>query len=71
MNKQLFNLSQNLLGIIGLPPLGCYCKKCESGEIFECYRCHRLVPWCQGAADDFPDWCDDCWADYHKLEGED
>ena len=69
INLQLFNLSQNLLEIVGLPPRGCNCKKCESGMIFECYRSHKLVPWCHGATDDYLDWCNSCVADYMRTEG--
>ncbi|MGL4498643.1 MAG: hypothetical protein ACRCU2_06230 [Planktothrix sp.] len=69
MNKQLFNLSQNLLEIVGLPPRDCECKTCESGMIFECYRCHKLVPWCQGATDDYLDWCNACVGEYMRIEG--
>lgn len=32
---------------------------CE--QTFICSRCLRVVPWEQGAADSFPDLCDDCW----------
>ena len=28
--------------------------------VFECATCHRLVGWCMGCADEFPDDCDDC-----------
>jgi hypothetical protein len=71
MNKTFFNLSQNLLEIVGLPPLGCNCKKCESGMVFECYRCHKLVPWCHGATDDYLDWWNWGVGDYTRIEGED
>ena len=30
--------------------------------VYTCCGCRRLVPWCFGADDDQPDWCDDCWA---------
>ena len=76
MNKKVFNLSQNLLEIVGLPPLLCYypelpkfCSGCEPGMIFECLRCKRLMPWCRGASDALEDWCDECANDYIKLEG--
>ncbi len=29
---------------------------------FRCDRCGQWVPWCQGASDDYPLWCDDCWS---------
>lgn len=31
-------------------------------KVFTCRRCGRPVPWSQGAADDWPDWCDACVA---------
>jgi hypothetical protein len=31
------------------------CKK------FRCSSCDILCPWCQGASDDQPEWCDFCW----------
>lgn len=61
------NVDQNLLRIIGQPPLKCHCKECEPGMIFECDLCGRLMPWCMGAADDMVDSCDDCWAKAHRF----
>lgn len=30
---------------------------------FRCARCQRLLcAWCEGAADDQPDLCNECWA---------
>lgn len=31
--------------------------KCNT---FRCTRCERTYPWCQGADDDHPNWCDHC-----------
>ena len=39
------------------------CARCER---FVCHRCERAVSWEQGAADDAPGLCDECWA---WLEG--
>jgi len=41
--------------------------KCEpSCETYFCehpgHSGPRAVPWCSGACDDHPDWCDECWA---------
>lgn len=73
----LHNSAQRLLGIIGVRPLLChawqgrnlFCSGCLPGHIFKCSRCQLLLPWCRGSSDIFPDWCDDCVADYVKLEG--
>jgi hypothetical protein len=37
----------------------------EDGECntFRCAKCQRTYPWCQGANDNHPDWCDHCWSD--------
>lgn len=39
-------------------------KFVENGgdRVYRCECCLRLVPWCLGAADEFPDVCDDCYA---------
>ena len=48
-------------GADALPEMRCpYLKADGSCETFTCARCKRDYPWCQGAADDQPDWCDDC-----------
>lgn len=36
--------------------------------LYRCEGCDRLVPWSNGAADDMPDHCDDCWAQAHGHE---
>ena len=80
MNLQtvIFNSKQVALGFIGKPPLLCHSRKtrssycmrgCNPGDYFECLRCKRLMPFCMGAGDVFEDWCDNCVADYEKLEG--
>lgn len=36
---------------------------------FICEHCERCVPWCFGAADEYPEWCDDCCvAERERLE---
>lgn len=43
----------------------CWCpdKECITEDLFfECESCHRTVPYCRGADDKYPDFCDDCWA---------
>lgn len=39
---------------------------CE-GELWECHRCHKIVCWEEGCADDLIDLCDDCWYDIQVL----
>lgn len=36
------------------------CRPDSTCGTFTCARCERLVPWCFGAADEYPEWCDDC-----------
>lgn len=38
-----------------------YNGKANSGQFF-CVGCKRWMPWSAGAADEFPQHCDDCWA---------
>ena len=33
---------------------------------FTCSECHRRVPWSQGADDDMPGACDECWGKAHE-----
>jgi hypothetical protein len=53
---------------------GCGCDICEPQLIrfgpyvklvknprYACLSCNRAVPWCFGAADAYPEHCDDCW----------
>lgn len=50
-------------GADALPDMRCpYLKADGNCETFKCRHCKRIYPWCQGASDDRPDWCDDCWA---------
>lgn len=35
-------------------------------QIFRCATCRRDVPACNGAADDMPNDCDDCWNNAHS-----
>ena len=37
------------------------------GKLWECERCHKLVCWEEGCADDLVDLCDDCWYDIEVL----
>jgi len=37
------------------------------GELWECERCHKIVCWEEGYADDLVDLCDDCWYDIEVL----
>lgn len=34
------------------------CMRCK---MFVCARCERVLSWSNGAADDAPSLCDDCW----------
>lgn len=38
------------------------------GRTYVCAGCKKEVPWENGAADDMPNHCDDCWAEAHKEE---
>lgn len=40
------------------------CGKCR---LYKCVGCNRWVPWSNGAADDMPNHCDDCWSKAHKV----
>lgn len=40
----------------------CSCGECGASSVYECGGCLKLAPWCFGAADEFEDLCDDCWA---------
>lgn len=68
MNKPMWNFIQKGRGVLQLKPLGClsnhsqsFCSGCEAGQYYECESCGCLQPWCKGAADDYPEICDDCW----------
>ena len=37
------------------------------GELWECERCHKIICWEEGCADDLVDVCDDCWYDIAVL----
>jgi len=40
----------------------CEDPACEwKGKFFKCAECKRNVCWCQGADDDYPELCSDCW----------
>jgi len=39
-------------------------------ELWECAKCHRKFCYADGGADEFPDYCDDCWySAIHLREG--
>jgi hypothetical protein len=40
--------------------VSCQCKTCTRSQKFQCSLCDRLVPYCYGAGDNYPDYCDDC-----------
>jgi hypothetical protein len=75
LKTKLFNLNQLLRQGLNQPPALCYamkenqpfCEGCEPGQVFECDRCHRLLPWCRGASDDFDEICDRCWGDLSRV----
>jgi hypothetical protein len=53
---------QNMAGPVAACPW-CNCTAREMcGRFYTCECCLARVPWCFGAADDQPGWCDDCWA---------
>jgi hypothetical protein len=43
------------------------CPRCQAGEVFECVSCHRLMPWCHGADDNFGEFCDQCWKEVTEF----
>lgn len=38
----------------------CHCGECTEENTFECEECHRIVPWCFGADDNYFELCDSC-----------
>ncbi len=42
-------------------------READEGQTFTCCVCKRSVPWSQGAADDMPEACDDCWCEAHGI----
>lgn len=42
--------------------IGCDYRRDHGGDCpqYRCEHCHRWVPWCQGASDDYPETCDEC-----------
>lgn len=34
---------------------------------YRCFKCGKYKPWSEGAADDLPFYCDDCWAEEHEV----
>lgn len=43
------------------------CWECERCETYVCPWCGRRVPWENGAGDDMPEACDQCWAIAHAT----
>lgn len=39
-----------------------HCRANKCGGTYQCKRCKRTCGWCNGAADNKPDECDDCWS---------
>jgi hypothetical protein len=37
------------------------------GGLWECERCHKIICWEEGSADELVDFCDDCWYDIQVL----
>lgn len=42
------------------------CDECEHCQTYVCPWCGRRRPWEDGAADDMPEACDDCWSSAHR-----
>jgi hypothetical protein len=56
------------------PLMGCSprprCKgstKCKACRTFRCGYCRKRRPWCIGAGDAHPTWCDQCWRRRHRF----
>ena len=49
--------------------IGCESENHTSckGTLWECERCHKIICWEEGHADDLPELCDDCWYDIRVL----
>ena len=49
----------------------CLCKPQPCQQTFECTSTEhvgdRATPWCNGAAGDFPEYCDTCWGVEHGV----
>ncbi len=54
---------------IGNRIVGCQSTNHSSckGELWECERCHKIICWEEGYADELVDVCDDCWYDIEVL----
>jgi hypothetical protein len=49
------------------PPAACEGNEhCRSCPLFTCSKCEQEFPWCFGAADEYPTWCDAC-VDQHRA----
>ncbi len=68
MWRKLHNLEQVIREKVCLRPSTCQCQLCEPDHYFECQNCRYLRPWCFGAADDYYDLCDYCWAEVQEME---
>lgn len=51
-----------------------HCARCLTlaGRVrhYRCPGCERMVPWCNGAADELGELCDECAADVLAVRGE-
>lgn len=63
----------NLQSTSPAPEVPCTCEGAICGEELQSYQCEvclRVVPWCFGGNDDFPDSCDDCAAAFIEVFGD-
>jgi hypothetical protein len=59
-------------GIVGGRPRHADCKchdRCQGR--FRCAGCKQMKPWCLGASDDRPEYCDTCWNVAERAVAED
>lgn len=68
--RKLHNFEQVIREKVRLRPRTCQCQLCKPDQYFLCPACGYLRPYCFGAADDYPELCDHCWAKVQKLEHE-
>ena len=69
MKKRHQNIRSRKVKWTGDRILGCQSTNhaaCK-GELWECRRCHKVICWEEGSADDLVDLCDDCWYDIRVL----
>lgn len=53
-----------------MPAEAVHSDGCEGtcGGWYVCAGCFHVCGWCNGAGDDMPDHCDDCWFAYHQCD---